>query len=105
LDIIKSSLVGSLGNERISIFTEKVERDDFQWPYKVTWCGVYSIPFGLSVLSRLSELIGREAPEGFMLRYGTTLDPGRIPLDYTGLGVTNINTLRHWVGHTAIGYW
>ncbi|UCF06456.1 MAG: AmmeMemoRadiSam system protein B [bacterium] len=105
LDIIRTSLTGVVGGDRIASFRTTVERDDFHWPYKVTWCGVYSIPFGLSVLSRMCELYGREPPEGFLLRYATSIDPGRLPLDWTGLGVTNINTLRHWVGYAAIGYW
>jgi AmmeMemoRadiSam system protein B len=105
LEIIRTSLVGTIGEDRITLFREHIERDDFQWPYKVTWCGVYSIPFGLRVLARLSERAGRAAPQGFLLRYGTSLDPGALPLEGTGLGRTNINTLRHWVGYTALGYW
>lgn len=105
LEIIDLSLTGALNVERISIFREKVERDDFQWPYKITWCGVYSIPFGLSVLSRLSGLLDMDPPEGYLLRYATSRDPGKLPLDDTGFGVTNISTRRHWVGYAAIGYW
>lgn len=104
-EIIRTSLTGTLERSGIHGFRERVERDDFQWPYKVTWCGVYSIPFGLSVLLRASELAEREPPEGVLLRYGTSLEPGRLPIDDKGLGVTNINTLRHWVGYAAIGYW
>jgi AmmeMemoRadiSam system protein B len=104
-DIIESSLVGTLSAKRIATFTDKVENCDFQQPYKVTWCGVYSIPFGLSVLARLSELSHRPAPQGFMLAYGTSIDPPRLPLEGTGLGVTAIATLRHWVSYTAVGYW
>jgi AmmeMemoRadiSam system protein B len=104
-DVIQSSLAGTLSSDRIAIFKEKVESGDFQQPYKITWCGVYSIPFGLSVLDRLAERGGGRAPEGFMLVYGTSLRPHRLPLAHTGLGVTAVATLRHWVGYTAIGYW
>ena len=105
LEIVRSSLTGALTGDHVARFRERVERDDFQWPYKVTWCGVYSIPFGMSVMIRLRERDGGAAPEGFLLRYATSLDPGRFPVKGTGLGVTNINTLRHWVGYAAIGYW
>ncbi|MCX5754080.1 MAG: AmmeMemoRadiSam system protein B [Candidatus Krumholzibacteria bacterium] len=104
-DVIRSSLAGTLSRDRIGIFRDKVENSDFQQPYKITWCGVYSIPFGLSVLDRLAAREGGKAPEGFMLVYGTSLRPRKLPLAYTGLGVTAIATLRHWVGYTAIGYW
>jgi AmmeMemoRadiSam system protein B len=104
-EVIRSSLAGALSREKIGIFREKVENSDFQQPYKITWCGVYSIPFGLGVLDRLAERGGGRAPEGFTLVYGTSLRPHKLPLERTGLGVTAIATLRHWVGYTAIGYW
>ena len=104
-DVIHSSLTGPLSREKIAMFREKVEHDDFQQPYKITWCGVYSIPFGLSVLERVSELLGARSPRGFMLVYGTSIDPPQLPLEYVGLGTTAIATVRHWVGYTAIGYW
>ena len=105
IDIARSSLTGTLNEKRIARFREFVENDDLEWPYKVTWCGVYSIPFGLSVILEMSEYLGREAPVGVLLRYATSLEPGSLPLEDTGLGLTNIATLRHWVGYAAIGYW
>ncbi len=105
LSIARTCLAQTLSGESIARFRERVERDDLEWPYEVTWCGVYSIPFGLGVLLGVAERAGREPPTGHLLRYGTSIDPGPLPLGETGLGVTNINTLRHWVGHAAIGYW
>jgi hypothetical protein len=57
------------------------------------------------VLERLSELAGRRSPRGFMLVYGTSVDPPKLPLESVGLGTTAIATVRHWVGYTAVGYW
>jgi AmmeMemoRadiSam system protein B len=105
LDVINSSLTGMMGRAKIDLFKEKVDSGDFQQPYKITWCGVYSIPFGLSVLDRVAREAGRRPPEGFMLVYGTSVDPPKLPLERVGLGTTAIATLRHWVGYTAIGYW
>jgi AmmeMemoRadiSam system protein B len=105
LSIINSSLTGMLEKKNINLFRERVDSGDFQEPYKVTWCGVYSIPFGLSVLDRIARRAGRRAPEGFMLVYGTSVEPPKLPLERVGLGVTAIATLRHWVGYTAVGYW
>jgi len=105
LDIIAGTLTGTLTGGRIAAFRERIDSGEFEWPYKVTWCGVYSIPFGLRVLVGLRELSGRGEPQGIMLRQATSIDPGKIPLERTGLGVTNIGTLRHWVGYAGIGYW
>jgi AmmeMemoRadiSam system protein B len=104
-DVIESSLVGTLSDQRIGVFREKVENNDFQQPYKITWCGVYSIPFGLSVFERVATRTLGRSPEGFMLIYGTSIDPPELPLAHTGLGTTAIANLHHWVGYTAIGYW
>ncbi|MBD3179914.1 MAG: AmmeMemoRadiSam system protein B [Candidatus Latescibacteria bacterium] len=105
MKIIDSSLTGIIDRAGLSRFRELVERDDLEWPYKVTWCGVYSIPFGLRTLLELCELSGREKPEGFLLRYGTSLDAPADPDRTLGLGMTNISTLRHWVGYAGLGYW
>ncbi|MCK4549395.1 MAG: AmmeMemoRadiSam system protein B, partial [Candidatus Krumholzibacteria bacterium] len=105
IEIARTTLEGPLSAEKIAGFRERVERDDLEWPYKVTWCGVYSIPFGLSVLDGLSAAQGRPAPQGHILGYGTSLEPGALPVGDTGLGATNIATDRHWVGYLAMGYW
>ncbi len=63
------------------------------------------MPFGLSVMTGLCDLWERGAPGGYLLGYGTSLEPGPMPLGHTGLGATNINTLRHRVGYVSVGYW
>jgi hypothetical protein len=105
LDVVRTTLSGEITAGKISKFRERVELDALDWPYKITWCGVYSIPFGLSVMTEICELSGRPYPRGYFLGYGTSIEPGPMPLSSTGLGVTNINTLRHWVGYVAVGYW
>ncbi len=105
IDIARTTLEGPVSAEKIAGFRERVERDDLEQPYKVTWCGVYSIPFGLTVLEGLSSAQGRAAPQGHILGYGTSLEPGALPVGDTGLGATAIATDRHWVGYLAMGYW
>ena len=104
LDIARSTLEGPLSAEKIAAFRGRVERDNLEWPYKVTWCGVYSIPFGLTVLEGLSEAQGLGAPVGHLLGYGTTLEPGALPLPDTGPWATAGATERHWVGFMGMGY-
>lgn len=105
LDVVRTALTGPMTREKIDVWREKVDSGDFHEPYKITWCGIYSIPFGLGVLERLCDRARRAAPEGFMLVYGTSIDPKELPLETIGLGTTAIATLRHWVGYTAVGYW
>jgi len=105
VDIATSTLAGRIDGRKIDAFRERVDSGEFEKPYKIPWCGVYSIPFGVSVIRGLCALDGREAPLGVMLDYSTSLAPGRIDAGRSGLGATNIATLRHWVGYTAVGYW
>jgi AmmeMemoRadiSam system protein B len=73
--------------------------------YKVTWCGRFSVPFGLDVASRVKESLTAEPLTGTLLDYGTSL--GEVSLDLKtipGLGATAPNNLHHWVGYPAIGY-
>ena len=73
--------------------------------YQRTWCGRFSVPFGLDVASRLSEELDGRQLNGTLLGYGTSL--GEVSLDVDtlgGLGVTAPNNLHHWVGYAAIGY-
>jgi AmmeMemoRadiSam system protein B len=73
--------------------------------YKLTWCGRFSVPFGLSVASRVNEALTGRNLEGTLLDYGTSLSEVSLDLDaIPGLGTTAPNNLHHWVGYPAIGY-
>lgn len=102
---LAGSLAGTLrrGPLRKFLYT-CVDRDDVT-KYKVTWCGRFSVPFGLDVASRTSEELDGRALVGTLLGYGTSvaevsLDLASIP----GLGTTAPNNLHHWVGYASIGY-
>jgi AmmeMemoRadiSam system protein B len=73
--------------------------------YKVTWCGRFSVPFGLNVASRLVEALEDRTLEGTLLDYGTSVSEASLDTqDLEGLGVTAPNNFRHFVGYAAIGY-
>ena len=72
---------------------------------RIHWCGRFSVPFGEALLARIVPLLGLpKAPEGVFLRYGTSLDPGRIQVDLPPLGVTAPANLHHWVGYAALAW-
>ena len=73
--------------------------------YKLTWCGRFSVPFGLNVAARVGETLTGRPPTGTLLDYGTSL--GEVSLDLEavpGLGATAPNNLHHWVGYLSLGY-
>jgi hypothetical protein len=74
------------------------------YPYRITWCGLWSIPFGLTVAARLQQELGAAPLAGTLLRYGDSVSDGRLEVPGTRLGVTAPNTLGHWVGYATVVY-
>jgi len=103
LSLIHDHLTGTISLAGLEGFYRKVIAEDYH-EYRITWCGRFSIPFGLATLVHLVSGQGAAAPRGDLLRYGTTLDPGRSDPGVPGLGVTARASLHHWVGFTSIGY-
>lgn len=107
--LAEATLAGPLTVEGIASFIRLVwnrEGPDYPAePYRITWCGLYSIPFGLTTALRLQEDLDLPSLTGTLLRYGDSVSDGRLPLEGTRLGVTAPNTLGHWVGYPAVAYW
>jgi AmmeMemoRadiSam system protein B len=103
LGLIENHLAGELATARLEALFRQLVADDVH-EYRITWCGRFSVPFGLAMAARAAELSGRGPLRGELLRYATTLDPGRSDPGVEGLGVTAPANLRHWVGFAAIGY-
>ena len=103
--IMSDCLEGELRRERIERFTRYTLADHDHREYKWTWCGRYSVPFGLLTAWHLQQK--RRAPllSGTVLGYATSLDDQRLKVDdLDGMGVTAAASLRHWVGYAAVGY-
>ncbi len=108
ITLAEATLAGPLTPAGIASFTRLVWNPDDPeypvYPYRITWCGLYSIPFGLAVAERLQGELGADQLTGILLRYGDSVSDGRIELEGVELGVTAPNTLRHWVGYPAVVY-
>ena len=103
--ILADCFAGELSPKRIERFTRYTVADHDHREYKWTWCGRYSVPFGLLVAWHLAKLQALPTLSGTVLGYATSLGDHRIPVeDLDGMGVTAPATLRHWVGYAAAGY-
>jgi AmmeMemoRadiSam system protein B len=103
--ILRDCFEGELRPDKIERFTRYTLADHDHREYKWTWCGRYSVPFGLLTAWHLQQLQGTRPLAGTVLGYTTSLDDQRIKVDdLAGMGVTAAATLRHWVGYAAVGF-
>ena len=103
--IMNDCFRGSLERDKIERFTRYTLADHDHREYKWTWCGRYSVPFGLLTSRHLQRSLRAPPLTGTILGYTTSLEDQRIRVhDLDGMGVTAPATLRHWVGYAAVGF-
>lgn len=106
--LAEATLAGPLSDASVGAFARLVwdaASPEFQAkPYRITWCGLWSIPFGLTVAADLQAALGAPPLEGALLRYGDSVGDGRLAAPVDRLGVTAPNTLGHWVGYATVVY-
>jgi AmmeMemoRadiSam system protein B len=103
MEIIEECLVGEITEHKIEAFTKHTVKEENYKEYKWTWCGRYSIPFGLLTTKYTADNLN-ENLAGEFIGYSTSIDKERIPVEDLGMGRTASATIRHWVGYASIGY-
>ena len=103
-EIIRTCFEGALTGEKIARFyAYTVNPDNFR-EYRWTWCGRYSIPFGLLTSLYLQSLQKAGPLTGIPVAYATSISHPHLKVADLGMGRTAIATPRHWVGYPAIGF-
>lgn len=104
-EVIDTCLLGEAGMEKVSRFVNyTVQPNDYK-EYKWTWCGRYSVPFGLMTAIKLQKEIAGSSPLiGKFIGYSTSIDHKPLRVDDLRMGKTAIATMRHWVGYASVGY-
>jgi MEMO1 family protein len=102
--IINSSLTGEIRKDKIKMFTEYTVQDTNYHSYKWTWCGRYSLPFGLLTSFYLAQNLHTGPVKGNLLGYTNSIDHDTIPVNDFKMGKTAGASIRHWVGYVAVGY-
>lgn len=104
LRIINSYLTKDIDMNKIeSFFYETTKKDDYT-KYNWTWCGRYSVPFGLATANKLNILQNNKPLFGTFLNYETSIDHPLIKVNDIQMGTTAIATQNHWVAYTSIKY-
>ncbi len=100
---IISTLVPDINPEKIARFVHYTMQDTNYMKYKWTWCGRYSVPFGMLTVYYLSKQLN-DTLTGTLLGYATSIDHPTLDVSKIGLGTTAPANIHHWVGYAAIGY-
>lgn len=102
--LMRECLEEKMDKEKIKKFTQyTVKQEDFR-EYQWTWCGRYSVPFGLLTAIQWQKALSSSPIKGTLLGYGNSLNTTHVPVEDLGLGVTAPFSIRHWVAYAVIGY-
>ncbi len=104
-ELAQNHLCGPVDRNKLKTFLYRCVHADDVMKYRITWCGRFSIPFGLNVAGRLLEAVEGRTLTGTLLDYSTSVGEASLDLEgLDGLGTTAPNNLHHFVGYASIGY-
>ena len=93
--IMEECFAGEPVPDKSALFARHTVREDDWREYKWTWCGRYSVPFGMLAAHHLQLALGAAPLEGKVLGYATSIDTPRIPVDdLDGMGMTDRKSTR-----------
>jgi len=105
LDICNRNLSGEITDEKLKSFLHRCVDPEEITRYRITWCGRFSVTFGLRVVSELTRRLGLQPLKGFLLDYGTSISEASLDTSELGdLGPTAPANFHHFVGYPALGY-
>jgi hypothetical protein len=102
--ILDSCLTGSLTIEKIKRFAATTLKPDDYREYQWTWCGRYSVPFGLMVALDLRKELESSPLSGKFIGYSTSIDHPSLKVDDLRMGKTAKAGFHHWVGYASVGF-
>ena len=102
--LIETFLTNHLTSKKIAEFNRETVKQEDYMQYNWTWCGRYSIPFGLLMANKLNLLINKIPLNGEKVGYRSSLHNSHIEVKDLGMGTTAPSSQRHWVGYAGIKY-
>tara|TARA_R100000935_G_C2818120_1_gene158322 strand:+ start:104 stop:1201 length:1098 start_codon:yes stop_codon:yes gene_type:complete len=104
LDIINNFLTEEITTEGIRKFNKITVKEENYMEYNWTWCGRYSIPFGLLMANKLNLHLFNEPLNGSLVDYRSSIHNEHIKVDDLGMGTTAPANNTHWVGYSGVKY-
>ena len=101
--IIKDCLVNPDTSGAKKFFDYTVQSSNWH-DYKWTWCGRYSVPFGILTAYQLQQLSGETPLKLILSDYSTSIAHKPLKVEDLNMGTTAIATIHHWVGYALAGF-
>jgi len=98
LSILRGPLAGPVTDAKARTLYETFVDPARPERYRVTWCGRFSIPFGVLLTARLGRATAHP------IAYSTSIDAPEIPVRDLGLGETAPANPYHFVGYPAVAF-
>jgi AmmeMemoRadiSam system protein B len=102
--LLTGPLAGPVTAAKVEQFFSTCVNPEQPAEYRLTWCGRFSIPFGLMLLERTTAALGLPTPVGHPIAYGTSISFPELPVRDVGLGQTAQANLYHFVGYPAVAF-
>ncbi len=103
-EMLTGPLTGALSTAKAREFSAACVAPDDPNVYRLTWCGRFSIPFGMLLLAETARALGLPPPVGRAISYSTSVGQPELPLRNIGLGETAPANLYHFVGYPAAAF-
>ncbi len=98
------AFAGPLSTRTARSFFEACVNPDDPSQYRLTWCGRFSIPFGLLLIEKLAGDLGLAGVVGHPLSYSTSAGQPELAVREVGMGETAPANLYHFVGFPAAAF-
>jgi len=102
--LLTGQLAGQVTDAKVEQFFATCVNPQQPGEYRLTWCGRFSIPFGMLLLEKLTSSLGLAAPVAHPLCYGTSIGAPELPVRDLGMGATAPANLYHFVGYPAVAF-
>lgn len=102
--LLRGPLAGPITSAKTRAFYEAVVNPQDPDQYRMPWCGRFSIPFGLLLLDETARQLGRPAPVGHPIAFGTSISFPQLPVRDLGMGATAEANLYHFVSYPGVAY-
>jgi len=103
-DLMTGPIAGPLSVEKVrelyGTFVDPSQPDT----YRLSWCGRFSIPFGMLFLRQTAKSLGLAPPVGLPIAYATSVGAPELRVRATGMGETAPANLFHFVGYPAVAW-